>query len=289
MHFTHLTFFCMSPYCNFALRNQDTMYKQHSITKPFLTVTNFIATPAVKQFLKPVLYLGSLLSLCVYAWVRLLFHELPFDLFEETALILRILFAGWVLAACCIGGFNGLVFILEKPATVYHSIARVKWQLVKSLALLMMVSVLFACSGVSVSIKKDLNTGMITTGRGIQAAAARMVMNEETLNDAFIPLGESFFIVNEGISGLTVKDDKVSVGCSLQITDKKGNVLLSEADLFKGNDVFDKDKAGYFRCIVNTGKPMQRNEKYNISVVFTDKYGKGSVDNKVTIKMTDAP
>lgn len=256
--------------------------------KPFLTVSNMLSHPAIQPLLRPVFYLGSFLSVCVYAWVRLLFHELPFNLFEETLLVVRILFAGWVMAAFCIGGFTGMVFIIEKPRAVFNAIARVKWPMIKTMALLLTVSILFACSGVSVGIKKDLNTGMVTTNRGMQAASAKMMMNDETMTEAVVPLGESFFIVNEGVEGLTVKDNKVSVGCSLQITDKSGQVLLSEADLFKGNDVFDKDKAGYLRCIVNTGKPMQKNEQYNISVVFTDKYGKGSVDNKVTIKMIEA-
>ena len=248
-----------------------------------------MSAPAFKQFMKPVICLGSFLSVCVYAWVRLLFHELPFNFFEETTLILRILFAGWALAAICIGGFNGLIFVLENKRQVYTGIARVKWRLVKTMALLIIVSVLFACSGVSINIQKDLNTGMVTTSRGMTAGSARMIMNDEVLEDSDIPLGESFFIVNEGIRGLTIKDEKVSVGCSLLITDKKGNVLLSEPDLFKGNDKFDKDKAGYLRCIVNTGRPMQRKEKYNVSVVFTDKYGKGSVENKVVIRSIDTP
>lgn len=265
------------------------MYKQHSISKPFHTVKNVLSTPAIQPLVKPVMYLGTFLSVCVYAWVRLLFHELPFNFLEEILLIVRILFAGWALAALTIGGFQALVFVIEKPAATWRAMSRVKWQAARTLALILAVSLLFACSGVSVSIKKDFNTGMVTTSRGMQTSNTRMMMNDETLSEAAIPMGESFFIVNEGINGLTVKDNKVSVGCSLQITDKSGKVLLSEADLFKGNDTFDKDKASYLRCIVNTGSPMEKNEKYNVSVVFTDKYGKGSVDNKVTIKMVEAP
>jgi hypothetical protein len=91
--------------------------------------------------------------------------------------------------------------------------------------------------------------------------------------------------VNEGVEGLTVKDGKVSAGCALLITDMKGNVLLSESDLFKGNDVFDKDKANYLRCLVNTGKPMQPKQQYLVSVVFSDKYGMGSIENKVELRV----
>ncbi|MEO5681691.1 MAG: hypothetical protein ABIQ88_03565 [Chitinophagaceae bacterium] len=145
------------------------------------------------------------------------------------------------------------------------------------------------CNGQSAGVSKNLNTGMVTTTKGLQAATNKMVMNDEVINHTDIPLGESFFIINEGVKGLTVKDGKVAVGCALTITDAKGKVLLDEPDLFKGSDIFDKDKIDYLRCKVNTGKPMNWEEKYTVRVLFTDKYGKGSIENKVDIKMIDIP
>lgn len=109
------------------------------------------------------------------------------------------------------------------------------------------------------------------------------------LNHTDIPLGESFIILNEKVKGFTVKDGKVSVGCALTITDKSGKALLSEPDLFKGNDVFKKDSLDYLRCTVNTGKPMEWEQNYDVSVLFTDKYGNGKIENKVTIRAIDIP
>lgn len=114
-------------------------------------------------------------------------------------------------------------------------------------------------------------------------------MNDEVLNHTDIPIGEKFFLINDNVKGLKEKDGKISVGCSLKITDQKGKVLLDEKDLFKGEDVFKKEDAKMLRCTINTGDPMQWEEKYDVQVKFWDKYGDGYIENKVTIRAIDIP
>jgi hypothetical protein len=86
-----------------------------------------------------------------------------------------------------------------------------------------------------------------------------------------------------------VKEGKVSIGCSLKITDQKGNILLQEKDLFEGHDLFNEKDASYLKCTVSTGKPMEWEEKYDVAVVFWDKYGDGKIENKVSIRCIDIP
>ncbi len=145
---------------------------------------------------------------------------------------------------------------------------------------------LYACNG-QVGVNKNLNTGMSTSYKGISTSGTKMIMNDEALNHADIPLGKSFIIVNDKVKGLTEKEGKVSVGCALTISDKDGKVLLSEPDLFKDNAVFEK--IDYLRCLVNTGSPMKPEEKYNVHVIFTDKYGTGKIENDVTVRMINNP
>jgi len=116
-----------------------------------------------------------------------------------------------------------------------------------------------------------------------------MVMNDEVLNHNDIPMGESFLLVNDQLTGLVAKEGKVSVGASLIISDKTGKVLLKEDDLFRGKDVFHKDSVNYLKCTVPTGKPMEWEEKYDVAVTFWDKYGDGKIENKVTIRCIDIP
>lgn len=143
--------------------------------------------------------------------------------------------------------------------------------------------------GRSVGIKKDLSTGLTSTYKNMEPEKVFLVMNDEVLNHTDIPLGEKFFVINENVEGLKEKEGKVSVGCSLKITDSKGKILLDEKDLFQGEDVFKTEDARMLRCTVTTGSPMEWEEKYEVLVRFWDKYGDGNIENKVSIRAIDIP
>lgn len=149
---------------------------------------------------------------------------------------------------------------------------------------------LVACSSKNVTgITKDLTTGLTARYQGIKPESVFLMMNDERLGHTDIPIGESFVLVNDQVSGLTEKEGKVSAGCSLRITDEQGVVLLDEKDLFAGNDVFAKDEATRLKCSINTGKPMEWEKQYKIQVVFWDKYGDGTITNEWTIRSIDLP
>lgn len=157
------------------------------------------------------------------------------------------------------------------------------------LLLFIFFSCMLACDAPLAGIDKNLNTGMTTTYSGMKPTRSFLVMNDEELNHTDIPIGEQFMVVNEGITGLTVKGGKVAVGCALTIADSTGKLLMNEPDLFKGNNEYPADSLRMLRCTVSTGEPMKWEEKYLVTVVFTDKYGKGRLENKVTIRAIDIP
>jgi hypothetical protein len=148
---------------------------------------------------------------------------------------------------------------------------------------------ILACDTPVTGVDKNMNTVMMTTYSGLKPTRSFLVMNDEELNHTDIPIGEQFMVVNEGITGLTVKEGKVSVGCALTITDSKGKLLMNEPDLFKGNNEYPADSLRMLRCMVTTGEPMKWEEKYDVKVVFTDRFGKGRLENKVTIRAIDIP
>ncbi len=132
-------------------------------------------------------------------------------------------------------------------------------------------------------------TGLKANYRNIETGSVKLVMNDEVLGHTDIPLGEKFYIVNDDIKGLSTKEGKVSVGCSLLITDETGKILLKEPDLFSGNDVFGKDEVTQLRCAVSTGLPMESENHYNIKARFWDKYGDGFIENTLTFRIIDMP
>jgi hypothetical protein len=133
------------------------------------------------------------------------------------------------------------------------------------------------------------STGLKTSYRNIETSNVKLVMNDEVLGHSDIPLGEKFYIINEGVKGLTVRDGAVSVGCSLLITDEAGTVIMNETDLFSGNDVLKNDEVNQLRCAVSTGLPMESENHYHVKARFWDKYGDGFIENTVKIRVIDMP
>lgn len=159
-----------------------------------------------------------------------------------------------------------------------------------------LVAAILACvlltsceGGTHYGIKKDAGNGITTSWTNLEPADVLRVMNGETISHNQVVLGESFAVVNQDVKGLVVKDGKVSVGCSLIITDSSGKQLLAEHDLFKDNDTWDKEKAKELKCTINTGKPMDWQQEYKIVVTFWDKYGKGKLENRLTAYIEDIP
>lgn len=156
---------------------------------------------------------------------------------------------------------------------------------------MMVTVVLISCdTPIKKGIRKDFNTNLSTHYHNMVPEKVMLTMNGEVLNHTDIPIGESFLLINDGITGLVEKDGKVAVGCSLEIKDKNsGKILLKEADLFEGRELFDKDSARMLKCTINTGLPMQWETLYDVKVKFWDKYGNGELVNNVTIRCIDIP
>ncbi len=240
------------------------------------------------QIVKESFILNLFLSLTVFAWIRLIFYEVPFSA-EDPLNFVRIITAGWVMILFFRAGFELLVLLISRLQHMRLK-PRIKTSWAVGAAMMLLLTVLlYSCEFSTSGVHKNLNTGMLTNYSGLSTTESKIVMNEEVLGHTDIPLGESFIIINENVKGLAVKDGKVSVGCSLLITHKEAGEVLSVADLFEGRDVFDPKEARLLQCTVNTGKPMDWDQAYDVKVKFWDKYGKGTIENKVTIRIIDIP
>lgn len=229
-------------------------------------------------------------SLFVYGFLHFIFFDFPFEAGNEAIILVKLFsVASCFAAAVCIVliAADGIdAAIKRKQFPVLPAYAKPL-----SLAVITLIIVLSACKGqlISKGIKKDFNTGVTSSYTNMEPEKVMLVMNDEILNHTDIPLGETFLVVNDKIKGMTVKDGKVSVGCTLNITDAQGNPILQDKDLFAGNDLFEEREARMLKCSINTGAPMKWEEKYNVAVTFWDKYGDGKIENKFSIKCIDIP
>ena len=180
--------------------------------------------------------------------------------------------------------------LLKNSLSIFKQALQVPTGLLPAFASLLLSLLFSACSmHKTAGVKKDLITGLTSTYENMEMEKAVLMMNDEILNHTDIPIGESFLLINENVTGMQVKDGKVSVGCSLRISDENGTVLFQDKDLFAGNDVFAKEEATRLKCTINTGKPMEWEKNYHIQVVFWDKYGDGKIVNECTIRSIDIP
>jgi hypothetical protein len=241
------------------------------------------------QLFRTLMLVSNTASLFIYGFLHFIFFDFPFEVNNELITLLKL----FSVASSFAAGISLLILISD----FIEFAVRSKKQLlipvyVKtfSVALIAIILLLNSCNTpVTAGIKKDFNTGLSSAYTGMEPEKVFLVMNNETLNHADIPLGESFLLVNDNIKGLQPKNGKVTVGCSLKISDQMGKVLLNEKDLFAGHDQFEEKDAKMLKCTVNTGEPMQWEEKYNVAVTFWDKNGSGKIENNVTIRCIDIP
>lgn len=243
----------------------------------------------IKTFFRGTIGVSLLLSFSVYGWGRILFYEVPFSANEDFSILVKLIALSWAMILGLKGSLNSFIAIVELFQRRINFPAFAK-RVGSFVIILLLSAILFSCQAQSsAGIKKDFNTGLTATYKNIEPDEVLLVMNDEVLNHTDIPIGESFLLINKNIKGLVEKNDKVSVGCSLTISDKKGKKILEAADLFKDNDTFNKKDVTYLKCTVSTGEPMQWEETYDVVVTFWDKYGTGKIVNNVSIRIIDIP
>ena len=268
----------------------STLYHQ----KPTTGIMNFLNQDFKQhhkihlKIVSVILISSVFLSLLTYLFLRVLFFDFSIPIREEVINLSKTLLTGV--------GIGLLIYFLFILTGVIETLLR-DWRkmrpVIKFVLPLMIIALIVlasACSErIKVGIKKDLSTGLVSDYSDMEPGKVMLVMNDEVLNHADIPIGEKFMLINDNISGMKTIDGKVSVGCSLMITDTTGKTIFKDDDLFKENSSFYEKDAKMLKCTVSTGLPMEAEEYYNVYVKFWDKKGKGSITNKVTIHMIDMP
>jgi hypothetical protein len=52
---------------------------------------------SLKRFLKETFVIGLVLSVIVFAWIRLIFFEVPFSISEDGPIFLKTILCGWIM------------------------------------------------------------------------------------------------------------------------------------------------------------------------------------------------
>lgn len=243
-----------------------------------------LSLEAFSFFRRPLAYCAVFIA-ALYLYFRLFFFEFGLSWGEEVLYFIQLSFLGMTgLMSICFAFEYSSNRLLRK--LVKQMAGRIQRPLLPLIAMLLLA--LSSCKQkLQVGIKKDLSTGITTQYKNLLPEDVLLVMNGEVINHHIVPLGQDFTLINKNVNGFEVRDEKISVGCSLKITDEAGKLILDEHDLFANKPIFNAADAGLLKCNVSTGRPMEWQKQYKVSIRFWDKFGDGQIENTLVIDIMD--
>jgi hypothetical protein len=79
---------------------------------------NFPTTQQMKRFFKQTFLLGLVISLTVYAWLRIIFFEVPFSISEDGSIMIKTILFGWFVIILIKSAWLLLLLIGEKIESI---------------------------------------------------------------------------------------------------------------------------------------------------------------------------
>ncbi len=157
----------------------------------------------------------------------------------------------------------------------------------KLMTLAFLAAILVSCN-FSKGIKTDLTTGLTYSYNGFALDKAIVMNNNNTVNSKNHPLNSKLIVVLQGIKNYTEVEGKVYPGCSLDVTDEAGNVVLHYDDMFEGAEA-TKEDASVLSLSVTIGEPMAVGKNYTFKAhVFDKKNTENTIDIDLDFEVTEA-
>jgi hypothetical protein len=137
--------------------------------------------------------------------------------------------------------------------------------------LILAVSLFTACN-FSAGTRKNLTTGLYYSYNGFAVSDVYFVDAENIPKGTNeVDLNSSVALVVQGIENYTLVNEKAYPGMSLFVTDKDGNNVIGEPDLFESNIGYSAEEASVLRGKVTVGEPMITGETYHVNLKIWDK------------------
>ena len=139
------------------------------------------------------------------------------------------------------------------------------------LSLIAMVFILSACS-FSKGVKKDLSTGLSYNYNGFGVENVLLVdPNNEAMHNNKVQLNTVTNMIVVGLTNYGLKDGKVFPGMKIVVTDKNGNAVINQADLFSDTPGYPAESASQLRGSITVAQPMKSGETYHVKMRVWDK------------------
>jgi hypothetical protein len=153
-----------------------------------------------------------------------------------------------------------------------------------SISILLFIVALTGCQ-FSKSVKKDLLSGLFTTGDGLSCDNVYLSVNENKTDRNTFIYGEKFFVNFNNIEGFKKENDYVFPGMWLAIISNTGDTVLQSDDLYSDFKNGLKLSPLLLTSDITVAKPIKSKGEYTLIVKIWDKKGKGSFTAKLNFKV----
>lgn len=149
--------------------------------------------------------------------------------------------------------------------------------------LLISIIILSGCH-FSQGMYNDIKTGLFYSYSGFSVKEILLLNGyNEVLASNQIPEGSILILYLKDIKHYTVEDDKVYLGCRIEITNPDGEEILLVEDVYENNDGIPVNKMKNQAFQVRMSEPVMAGETYSINYFITDKKNK---DNTINASVT---
>ncbi len=146
----------------------------------------------------------------------------------------------------------------------------------KFIIFLMVLSLATISCDFKKSFNKDLVTGLTTSGDGLDCEDVYISVDEEKINrDSFI-YGEDVYLNFKGVEGFTKEGENVFPGMELYVTNKAGEKILFEKDLYADYPNGINFSPLQLNANLTVAKPIHSNNEYTLFLKIWDKKGDGT-------------
>ncbi|NBU97281.1 MAG: hypothetical protein EBS19_03530 [Spirochaetia bacterium] len=138
--------------------------------------------------------------------------------------------------------------------------------------LLASISLFLFAIGCSKGTNKDFKTGLSYNYNGFSVSEVLLAGPDNiAMKSNEVQMNTSVAIVIQGLENYTLKDDKAFPGMMLTVSNKNGEEVIHNDDLFADTEGYSATDASILRGTFPIGEPMVIGETYHVKMRVWDK------------------
>jgi hypothetical protein len=151
----------------------------------------------------------------------------------------------------------------------------------KTIFSVILISAILTGCQFSKSVKKDLISGLTTTGNVLSCNDVYLMLNNEKTTLNSFRYGERIYIYYDDIQGFTRINGKVFPAMEIAIVNQTGDTVLYSEDLYSGRTEGMDFSPLKLSADLTLASPIKSKGKYTLNVIITDNKGPGTYSSKL--------